>query len=477
MEKSAGILLHISSLPGDNIGTLGEEAYNFIDFLEKTGQKIWQVLPLNPTSYGDSPYQSASIYAFNPYFISFEELVKEGLMKKSDYDNVDFGKGIDYKKLFDNKVKTLKKAYVNMDKVSKEFEKFKDDNKWLDDYAIFMAIKEMNNYKPWYEWDKFKKYTFSEVFDFSLNHIIEIDEIKFVQFLFYRQWMKVKKYANEKGIRIMGDIPIYVAYDSVDVWKTPRLFQLDKELSPKSVAGCPPDYFSKDGQLWGNPLYDWEYLKKIDYKWWVDRIEKMSLIYDILRIDHFRGFAGYYSIPYGKMPKEGKWEKGPGYSLFEEINKKVNVEIIAENLGFLDDSVKELLDECGYAGMNVLQFEFGDNLEFAKEYPYNNVLYTGTHDNETLLSWYENLKDKKKVKSLCKIPLMCKTPHLKIIEAAMARECKYVIVPIQDYLGLKEGRMNIPSVIGNNWLYQLNSSDIDEKLIETIKKITEKAER
>ena len=477
MEKKAGILLHISSLPSENIGTLGEEAYNFVDFLYATSQKLWQVLPINPTSYGDSPYQSSSVNAFNPYFISFEELVKDGLLTKGDYEGIDFGNGIDYKKLFDNKINVLKKTYKNMDKFSKEFTQFKNDNNWLDDFAIYTLIKEKKKHRPWYEWEEYRIYDFNKVFDFSLKYSIEVDEVKFIQFLFYRQWMKLKKYANDKGIKIIGDLPIYVAYDSVDVWKTPELFQLNENLIPISVAGCPPDYFSVEGQLWGNPLYDWEYLEKYNFKWWVDRIKKTSLLYDILRIDHFRGFAGYFSIPYGKKPIEGKWRKGPGYKLFEEINKNVDIEIIAENLGFLDDEVRDLLENCGYAGMRVLQFEFGEKLLFKEEYPYNNVLYTGTHDNENLLSWYEGSKDKRKVKSLCKIPFMCKNPHIKIIEAAMDKECKYVIVPIQDYLGLKDERMNIPSVVENNWLYQMKAQDIDDKLIELIKTTTEKAGR
>jgi len=473
MKKYAGILLHISSLNNSSIGTIGPEAYRFVDFLEKAHQKLWQVLPLNPTSYGDSPYQSPCTFAYNPYFISLDDLVKDGLL--DSYDKSLLGEGIDYYKLFKNKVKILKTCYKNMYKVKKEYEKFIDNNRgWLTDYAVFSLLKEKNDYKPWYEWKEFKKYNKAEITHFVNHNYSKVDEIRFIQFLFYYQWNKLKKYANKKGIKIIGDIPIYVAYDSVDCWKNPQIFELDKDLKPINVAGCPPDYFSSYGQLWGNPLYRWDYLKKTDYAWWVERIKEVSKTYDIIRIDHFRAFAGYFKIPYGKDPKDGKWVKGPGVDLFNEINKHVKCEIIAENLGFLDDSVHELLHDTGYAGMNVMQFEFGPKEEFKAGYDYNNVLYSGTHDNENLLSWYKSLdKDTlARVNKTCGLRTNSKDPHLKLIDCCMKQKCKYVIIPIQDYLGLTNARMNVPSELGGNWLYQMKYDDLSKKLINTVKKIT-----
>ena len=473
MKKKCGILLHISSLNNDSIGTLGEEAFRFVDFLEKSKQSLWQVLPLNPTSYGDSPYQSPCTFAFNPYFISLDELVKDGLL--DSYDKKLLGKGIDYYMLFKNKINILRKCYKNLYKVKREYEIFKNNNRsWLTDYAVFSLLKEQNEYKPWYEWKAFKKYNKNEINHFVNNNYSKVDELRFIQFLFYRQWMKLKKYANKKGIKIIGDIPIYVAYDSVDCWKNPNIFELDKDLKPINVAGCPPDYFSSYGQLWGNPLYRWDYLKKTDYAWWVERIKEVSKTYDIIRIDHFRAFAGYFKIPYGKDPCNGKWHKGPGMDLFKEINKHVKCEIIAENLGFLDDSVHELLADTGYAGMNVMEFEFGPKEEFKNGYIYNNVLYTGTHDNENLLSWYNNLDSEtlKRVNKTCGLRVNSKDVNLKLIDACMKKPCKYVIVPIQDYLGLTDARMNIPSELGGNWLYQMKYDDLTKKLSNTIKKLT-----
>lgn len=477
MKKKAGILLHISSLNNDSIGTIGKEAYEFVDFLEKAGQHIWQVLPLNPTSYGDSPYQSPSTFAFNPYFISLDMLVEDGLLES--YDKSLLGSGIDYYMLFKNKIAILKMAYKNKKKVEAKFDKFKDDNQWVNDYAVYSVLKEQNEYKPWYEWKNYKKYHRQEINYFMNNNYSKVDEYRFIQYLFYYQWMKLKKYANSKGIKIMGDIPIYCAYDSADVWKNPSIFELDKDLKPINVAGCPPDYFSSYGQLWGNPLYKWDHLKKENYSWWVERIKKISKVYDIIRIDHFRAFAGYFKIPYGKDPKDGKWVTGPGIDLFNEINKHVKCEIIAENLGFLDDSVHKLLADTGYAGMNVMQFEFGDKLEFAQEYKNNNVLYTGTHDNENLVSWYKNLDPTtlKRVNKVCHLRSNSKDINFKLIEACMNKKCKYVIVPIQDYLGLENARMNVPSMEMGNWTYQMKKDDLSPKLAKSIKNLTNKTGR
>ena len=348
--RKAGILLGISSLPSKyGIGCFSKEAYEFVEFLRSAKQSYWQILPLGPTSYGDSPYQSFSSFAGNPYFISLEDLVDEGVLDKKLCDNTDFGMDetqIDYAKLYQARYGLLYIAYKNTNlQNDTDFAEFEKNNAfWLDDYARFMTLKNANGEKAWNEWTK--------------NTVTDTDEInfwKFVQYKFFKQWYKLKKYANENGISIIGDIPIYVSYDSVDVWKNPELFDLDNNQTPVNVAGCPPDGFSATGQLWGNPLYRWEEHKKDGYSWWIKRIGYALEMYDVLRIDHFRGFCEFYAIPYGERTAEnGKWTEAPGSELFSYIKKELGErDIIAEDLGFITDSVRKLLNECGFAGMKV----------------------------------------------------------------------------------------------------------------------------
>ncbi len=487
--REAGILLHLSSLPGKyGVGTLGKCAYDFVDFLKKSGQKIWQILPIGPTSYGDSPYSSTSAFAFNPYFVDLDLLVEDGLLEKEDLPYPFQTNRVNYDYLYSNKYPILHKAYLKSDIYKNEFEKFiKDEDSWLDDYAMFVAIKEWQGNMPWYEWYHNERTRNKDSLNWLKNEFKKdrIREIKFYQFLFYKQFIALKEYANNNGISIMGDMPIYCAYDSADVWANPKDFKLDHDLKPIGVAGCPPDAFSEDGQLWGNPLYDWDKMKKDGYQFWIKRVKHSFKLFDILRIDHFRGFAGYYSIPYGDSnAKGGHWEKGPGYDLFKAINKAVpNARIIAENLGFLTADVTKLLNKCNYPGMNIFQFELGDckHAQIKKGFNQNNVFYTGTHDNQTIMSFYNSLnKDYKKlVDTVCGIILFDR-PNLKIIEYSMNTACDIVIIPIQDYLGLSDdlGRMNLPSTVSNsNWSYISRDFDYSNDLAKYIKNITKASKR
>ncbi len=479
--KESGILLHVSSLPGKyGCGTFGKSAYDFIDFLSKSGVKLWQILPLGPTSYGDSPYSALSAFALNPYFIDPDLLVLEGLIEESDLPPVRNTNKCEFENINNYVFIMLHKAFEKKDKYKEEFEKFIAENDyWLDDYAMYMVLKDEQESKAWYDWYNDFKYRNPSSLDWVKGEYANrILEYKFIQFIAFKQWLDVKKYANKKHVKIVGDMPIYCAYDSVDVWSAPIQFELNPNLTPVNVAGCPPDYFNADGQLWGNPLYNWEYMKHDKYSWWIKRVKHSFKLFDILRIDHFRGFAGYYSIPYG-MPnaRNGVWVKGPGYSLFKAINKECpNAEIIAENLGFLTPDVNKLLKDCNYPGMNIFQFELGDlkKVPLKKGYPENNVFYTGTHDNQTIMSFYYELSYEAKllVDKICNIKFLDR-PNLKIIEFAMKQNSKYVIVPLQDYLGLTDfdGRMNIPATPTGNWRYMARKTDFSKELIDYIKSI------
>lgn len=365
--RASGILLPISSLPGKyGIGCFSKEAYKFVDFLEKAGQKYWQILPVGPTSYGDSPYQSFSTFAGNPYFISLESLVEQGLLKKKECDEADFGKladSVDYHKLYLERFQLLRKAYERSNITQKEeFHDFRRENAfWLNDYAVFMAVKTFFGGKSFEEWPE----DIRRRWEYALNYYrrelyYDIEFYEYIQYEFYRQWFRLKKYANEKGIKIIGDIPIYVAYDSADVWAHPELFQMDAEGKPQTVAGCPPDGFSATGQLWGNPLYRWDYHRDTGFSWWIRRMEKCTSLYDVTRIDHFRGFDQYFSIPAGADDATaGHWEQGPGISLFHAIRARLgDIQIIAEDLGYITDSVRKLVWECGFPNMKVLEFAF-----------------------------------------------------------------------------------------------------------------------
>lgn len=483
MRKS-GILLPISSIPSKyGIGTFSKQAYAFVDFLERAGQTLWQILPLGPTGYGDSPYQSFSTFAGNPYYIDLETLIEEGLLKRSDCSKYDFGDNenyVDYEKIYNSRFKVLRKAYENSN-IAKDgkFKKFVEKNAyWLEDYALFMALKNANGGKSFLEWDEDIKLRKPEAVEAAKEE--NADEVlffEFQQYEFAKQWEALKKYANKKGIEIIGDIPIYVALDSADTWANPELFQLDKSCTPIGVAGCPPDAFSATGQLWGNPLYKWDYHKKTDYAWWMKRIAYCYELYDIVRIDHFRGFDEYYFIPYGDETAEfGHWEKGPGYSIFETMKKELGEKkVIAEDLGFLTDTVIELVEKCGYPGMKILQFAFDSREEndyLPHNYGKNCVVYTGTHDNDTTLGWYKVLdrNDKEFAKKYLHIT-SGEEVEWEFIRAALASVADTAIIPMQDYLGLgTQARINIPSTLGINWKWRMGTKDCTKRLADRIYK-------
>lgn len=487
MRKS-GILLPIASLPSKyGIGTFSKEAYRFIDKLKAAGQSCWQILPLGPTGYGDSPYQSFSTFAGNPYFIDLEQLIEEGYITEEQCRAYDFGQNeryIDYEKIYLSKFKILRAAYEKSNICeNSDFQRFTKDNAyWLEDYALYMSVKNHFAGRSWGEWDDgIKRRKPDAVERFKKEYADEIDFYKFQQFLFNKQWSKLKAYANGQGIKIIGDIPIYVAFDSTDAWSHPELFQFDESMQPIAVAGCPPDAFSPTGQLWGNPLYNWEYHKSTSYAWWIQRIAYCFKLYDTVRVDHFRGFDEYYSIPYDSpTAQNGCWKRGPGYDIFKELNKQLgDLDIIAEDLGFLTESVLELVKETGYPGMKVLEFAFDSREESdysPHNYDKNCVVYTGTHDNETLAGWYANLNadDKQLAKDYLDIDSESeKNIHWKFIRLALGSVANLVVIPIQDYLGLgNEARINKPSTVGDNWKWRLQESDITGELQEKINKLT-----
>lgn len=490
MKRSAGVLLSISSLPSKyGIGCFSESAYKFVDWLKASGQTYWQVLPLGPTSYGDSPYQSFSTFAGNPYFISLEEFIEDGLLTKEECDKADLGndiKNIDYEKLYLNRYPLLHKAYKNSNIAKdKNFINFCNENEWLEDYALFMAVKDKFGGIAWNEWEtdiRLREKSALEKYKNELDD--EIRFYKFLQYNFYLQWTKLKKYANDKGIKIIGDIPIYVAFDSADTWAHPELFQLDEKNEPYAVAGCPPDGFSATGQLWGNPLYKWDYHKKTGYRWWISRMEHCFNLYDVVRIDHFRGFDEYYSIPYGdKNAINGHWEKGPGMDLFNEIEKTLGKkEVIAEDLGFMTDTVRQLVKDSGFPNMKILEFAFdsrdiGSGSEYLPHnYNENCIAYTGTHDNQTIKSWFETITEDERQMAR---DYMCDnwTPdekiHKSFIGLIMRSIANVCIIPMQDYLGLDDScRMNTPSTVGENWKWRMENKDMNDKLKEEILRIT-----
>lgn len=484
MRKS-GILMHISSLPSKyGIGKLGKQAYDFIDFLDESGVKLWQVLPLSPTSFRDSPYQSFSTFAGNPYFIDFNTLRYEGVLKKSDYDSIkwqDNDREVNYSIIYKNCFNVLKIAYRNFDDDEESYVRFVSDNSWwLEDYSLFMALKFENNGKAWYEWDKSLAMRDKEAIEEAKGKLSdEISFFKFIQYEFYKQWNKLKKYANSKEIQIIGDVPIYVAYDSVDVWALPELFLLDKDKKPVDVAGCPPDDFCALGQLWGNPLYDWSKHKKDNYGWWIKRMSMASDMYDIIRIDHFRGFESYYAIPYGnKTAEKGEWRKGPGVEIFNLIKKKIgNISIIAEDLGFITDEVRQLVNKTGFPGMKVLQFAFDGNA--GNEYlPHNYtnsncVVYTGTHDNDTLRGWLNTASSVtiKHCREYMDISRKKDIPFA-VLRLAWSSCADTAIAQIQDFIDAdSSGRMNTPSTLDRNWRFRIKSEDLSDNIIKKIKKL------
>ena len=456
MKRASGVLMPVFSLPSKyGIGCFSKEAYKFVDQLKKAGQSYWQILPLGPTGYGDSPYQSFSTFAGNPYFISLEKIIEDELLTDEECNSVDFGENneyIDYEKLYNGRFNLLKKAYKRSNPEDEGFKKFVEENGfWIEDYAMFMTIKAEHNGESFELWEDEIRVRKPEAMErYREKFKDEILFYKFIQFKFYEQWFKLKEYANDKGIKIIGDIPIYVAYDSADVWANPELFQMDEEVKPISVAGCPPDAFSADGQLWGNPLYNWEYHQKTGYAWWIQRIRYCFQLYDVVRIDHFRGFDEYYAIPYGEPTAEnGTWMPGPGMKLFQAIEKELGrPEIIAEDLGFLTESVLQMLKESGFPGMKVLQFAFdpsGESVYLPHRYSENCVVYTGTHDNDTILGWMKQAP-KNSVKKAKEYLRMTKEEGYNwgMMCGAWMSSANLAVVTMQDLIGL--GSSLLPSL-------------------------------
>lgn len=480
--RTSGVLMPISSIPSPyGIGTMGKQARKFVDFLVKGGQKYWQILPICPTSYGDSPYQSFSSFAGNPYFIDLEYLCKDKLLTKKECESFQWGsnpKYVDYGIMYESRYALLRKVYARFTKKEpQDFEKFCENEKqWLDDYALFMALKDANGGQAWSNWDKSLRLREKKAMEEATEkYSEEIRFYKMLQYLFYQQWNALKTYANEAGIEIIGDVPIYVAGDSADVWANPDQFYLDENLEPIEVAGCPPDAFSDDGQLWGNPLFRWDVMKKDGYTWWTRRIKAMSELYDIIRIDHFRGFDSFYAIPAkDDTAKNGQWKQGPGMDLFCELEKKLGkLPIIVEDLGFLTPSVHKLLKDSGFPGMKVIQFAF-DSREESDYLPhtYTNhcVVYTGTHDNDTVMGWMKTAP-KASVKYAKEYLNLTKEEGYNwgMMRAAWSSVADMAIVPMQDILGLgSEARINTPSTLGNNWKWRATPEQIDAKVAKKL---------
>jgi 4-alpha-glucanotransferase len=480
--RGAGILLPVFSLPSDyGIGTLGAPAYEFINFLKAAGQKYWQVLPVGPTSYGDSPYQSFSAFAGNPYFIDFDVLVDEGLLTKEDVSAFDWGEEpskVDYPKLFQSRFCVLQIAFQKSTHLKTQAYKTfcKRNAYWLQDYSLYMALKFHFENQEWLKWPEDIRFRNPEaVHRYEKELKEQIDFWKFCQFKFFEQWEKVKKYANKNGIQIIGDIPIYVALDSADVWTNAGLFQLDENRHPVKVAGVPPDAFSETGQMWGNPLYDWQAMEKDSFLWWKRRMEFSARLYDVIRIDHFIGVVQYYAIPAGDVTAEnGQWQVGPGQKLIDAINQSIGKsKIIAEDLGIAVPKVKKLLKKNGYPGMKIIQFAFDGNPEnehLPYHYSSNLVAYGGTHDNDTLVGFYES----KKRKELRLIKDYLNVKHKKEIPWAVIRtlyqsSADTVLFQAQDILELpNSARMNFPSTIGNNWQWRLTQGQLTNKIAKKL---------
>ncbi len=487
--RSNGILMHISSLPSPyGIGTMGKAAYEFADFLQDAGQAYWQLLPVCPTGYGDSPYQSFSTNAGNPYFIDLDFLCENGLLLKEEYENIDWQSGADdvnYGALYEKRYPVLRKAAERFkNSIPADYAEYCSKNSfWLDDYALFMALKDAFGGAAWHNWEPGVRNRVPDALAAAREQYSEETEFwKILQYLFFKQWNSLRSYVNGKGIKFIGDLPIYVSLDGVDAWSHPELFQLDEDRYPKEVAGCPPDGFSADGQLWGNPLYDWDYMEKDGYSWWIKRIEYLCSVYDILRIDHFRGFDSYFAIPYGDTTAHnGYWKQGPGMKLFTAIEKKIGRQpIIAEDLGYLTDSVKQMLNNSGFPGMKVLEFAFDSRDANSVEYlPYkytpNSVAYIGTHDNDTACGWMKTAPAEDIAAAVEYLYLNEEEGYnWGLMRALWTTASDTTVVQFQDLLGLgSESRMNTPSSVGRNWRWRTlpgtYNKELAQKLYEKMK--------
>ena len=496
MKRSCGVLLPVASLPSKyGIGCFSTEAYRFVDFLVKAGQSYWQILPLGQTGYGDSPYQSFSTFAGNPYFIDLEQLIGAGYLSREETEQFDFGSNpsyIEYDLIYMSRYLLLHHAYENSpyslhpSDVWKQsaynrdryaFETFITNNKeWLEDYALYSALKGRFENAAWTEWDDDIRLRQPEAM--KKWHAELVDDIRFycfLQYMFFLQWKAVKDYANKHGISIIGDLPIYVAMDSADTWSHPEYFKLDGEGRPSVVAGCPPDAFSATGQLWGNPIYDWDRHRAENFSWWRSRMERAFFLYDAVRIDHFRGFESYYEIPAQEnTAMNGTWVQGPGIELFDALQETIGGrQVIAEDLGFLTPEVHKLLEETGYPGMKVLQFAFdakSDSEYQPHNYNRNCVVYTGTHDNDTTRGWFENTDPEVRDYAYKYLGITGKETAVDaMIRTAMMSVADICIIPIQDYLGLgNEARINTPSTLGSNWKWRALPGTFTDKLAEQL---------
>ena len=476
VRRSSGILLHPTSLPGDfGIGSFGPEANQFIDYLADAGQTLWQILPLGPTGPGDSPYQSFSAFALNPLLIDINHFVDKGLLEEQDLDEArceNTGK-VDFAFVTGSRTKIFRKAFNAFiekatDKDIRALDSFNLRNRfWLDDYALFMAIKDYYDGIAWYQWPvSIRKRSSIAMLNFRQMLAKEIKYHRFLQFVINCQWMEVKAYANEKGIRIIGDIPLYISFDSSDAWSKPEMFLLDKKQQPILVAGVPPDFFSETGQLWGNPVYDWDYQKRNGFRWWVQRMDYNLELSDIIRIDHFRGLAAYWAIPFGaENAIQGEWLPAPGDALFKALTRRTgSLPVIAEDLGVITPDVDELRDKFGLPGMKILQFGF-DKAEANPYLPHffttNSVVYTGTHDNDTVMGWYSLLDDEDKQKFHDYAGNSQEEVHWQMIQLAMASVSGYAVIPLQDVFGLgSDARLNIPGTPTGNWQWRFKGEEL-----------------
>ena len=477
-KRQSGVLMHISSLPGKyGIGSFGQSAYDFVDFLVRTKQRYWQILPLGTTSYGDSPYQSFSAFAGNTYFIDFDILIEEGLLNEADVKGADFGddpRKVDYAKIFDARRPIMEKAvarFLKADDLS-DYESFVEQNAaWLEVFAEYMAIKEHFDNLAWTEWpdEAIRRREAASLASYREKLADKLTYHRVTQYFFFKQWLRLKAYANEHHIEIVGDMPIYVAADSADVWAQPHFFKTDAVGKPTCVAGCPPDEFSETGQLWGNPIYDWEAMDKDGYAWWIERLRESFKIYDIVRIDHFRGFESYWEVPAGsETSASGKWVKGPDYKLFAAVKEALgDLNIIAEDLGFMTDEVIELRERTGFPGMKILQFAFNpddESIDSPHLAPNNSVMYTGTHDNNTVLGWYKDEIDDATRQYMAQYTNRKEyetVPHA-MLRTIFASVSFMAIATMQDLLELDSAaRMNYPSTIGGNWTWRMTAEELN----------------
>ena len=513
IPRSGGVLLHPISLGSPwPCGTMGEEARFFVDFCVKSGLGWWQVLPLGPTAFGDSPYQSSSAFAGNPYLIDPQELWAKGLLSSKEIESYRWKKGnksrpssasseaessilpslpedleyVDYGRLFTSNARLMDAAWLRYqakarDEEAAAFDEFCKANMfWLDDYALFAAIKEKEQHRPWYEWPKeFKSRDPNALARFEKGNKELISRLKLTQFLFFEQWIALKRYANRKGLKLIGDVPIFAAWDSADVWAHRELFQLDDMGRPIRVAGVPPDYFTATGQLWGNPLYDWQAHERDAYAWWIERVRHLLKLVDALRIDHFRGFEAYWAVPFEEpTAKHGRWERGPGHRLFDALKSALGeLPIIAEDLGFITPEVVELRDSLGFPGMRILQFAFEleeDNPDYPHNYPQHCIAYTGTHDNDTARGWLTHAPIAAKKRALSYMHAKPSTFHQDMVRTVWASPAMLAIAPMQDFLGLgTEARMNFPGTTSGWWRWRMNNESLDPALARRIRRLSE----